>query len=558
MRSFADLRAGLRWPLGLAVAVSAGLLGAMLALSYADASFFIYPLDDPYIHLAVAKNFRLTGIPGINPGVFAHATSSMLWPALLCVAPGFVGLPMVWGAIFALLILYISEQILHAAGIPARARALLLVSLAGVSTLPVQVFSGMEHTLHAFVALAIVAYAWRLLRGDGPGEGGGVRGLLGLSGLLAIGFLARPETVFLAFPLGLILAWRRGFFAAAWVLALSLLPMVLLGLLSVANGAQYLPNPVLLKGNTLIVFGELGSVSAWATAAQLLWAKMREAWVLSLLWGANLALLIVFFGREKRALKSPVIFSQGAGRATFWSVLFLVTAVGHLFAAGVGWLYRYEFYLICLGAIALALMVQQAWEQWDGGALAQRYWHAGNQLQRLICLGLAAMALAVVGFRTLDTTAFALSGAERRAREQALFTEFLNHYYQDAVVGLNDVGMPSYYGHFEVVDLYGLGDNEVTEAKLAPIDYPQFYRDFAQRRGVDIILVFESWFEDKIPPEWIYVGSWGRGNNVYWGEVVLFYARTPEDARALQKNMREFRRQMPAEVRTELAGEPLR
>src|SRR5690554_3435084 len=250
MRNFADFRAGLRWPFGLAVAVSAVLLGALLALSRADAGFFVYPLDDPYIHLAVAKNFMTTGVPGINPGVFANATSSMLWPVLLCVAPAFVGLPLVWGAIFAVLILYMSEQILHSAGISARVRALILVSLAGVSTLPVQIFSGMEHTLHAAVILAIVAYAWRVLRADGPG----VRGLFALAGLLAIGFLARPETLFLAFPLGLILAWRRGLFTAGWVLALSLLPMVLLALLSIADGGQDLPTPVLPKVSALIAF----------------------------------------------------------------------------------------------------------------------------------------------------------------------------------------------------------------------------------------------------------------------------------------------------------------
>lgn len=43
---------------------------------------FTYTLDDPYIHLALAKNIWL-GHYGINPGEMSSPSSSLLWPFVL-------------------------------------------------------------------------------------------------------------------------------------------------------------------------------------------------------------------------------------------------------------------------------------------------------------------------------------------------------------------------------------------------------------------------------------------------------------------------------------------
>src|SRR5687768_3389495 len=70
----------------LAVAVLAVLLvcGAVvwLALRQTD-GVLVYALDDPYIHMAIAKNLSENGTWGVNPGEFAGASSSPLWTLLL-------------------------------------------------------------------------------------------------------------------------------------------------------------------------------------------------------------------------------------------------------------------------------------------------------------------------------------------------------------------------------------------------------------------------------------------------------------------------------------------
>jgi len=41
----------------------------------------IYALDDPYIHMAIARNFTQYGVWGIDRERFTSSTSSILWPS---------------------------------------------------------------------------------------------------------------------------------------------------------------------------------------------------------------------------------------------------------------------------------------------------------------------------------------------------------------------------------------------------------------------------------------------------------------------------------------------
>ena len=70
-----------RLPPSLAALLAA--LPAILLVAQAHLTCgVVYSLDDPYIHLALARQI-LHGHYGINPGEFAAPSSSILWPFLL-------------------------------------------------------------------------------------------------------------------------------------------------------------------------------------------------------------------------------------------------------------------------------------------------------------------------------------------------------------------------------------------------------------------------------------------------------------------------------------------
>ncbi|RMG23951.1 MAG: hypothetical protein D6730_13485, partial [Bacteroidetes bacterium] len=57
--------------------------GLLLAAWHHNQQHLIYPLDDTYIHLSLAKHLATTGNWGLSPGTFNSCGSSLLYVPLL-------------------------------------------------------------------------------------------------------------------------------------------------------------------------------------------------------------------------------------------------------------------------------------------------------------------------------------------------------------------------------------------------------------------------------------------------------------------------------------------
>src|SRR5882672_9393613 len=71
-------------PFSIALIVTFGyVLILEISILKATGGVFMYPLDDPFIHMQVAKNLAFHQTWGIFPGEFASASSSLLYTVLL-------------------------------------------------------------------------------------------------------------------------------------------------------------------------------------------------------------------------------------------------------------------------------------------------------------------------------------------------------------------------------------------------------------------------------------------------------------------------------------------
>jgi len=237
-------RRGPLWPL----AISVLLLGMLCAVDLfftvkLCGGHFVYALDDTYIGAAMAKNFALHGVWGVTRYAFTSATSTPFWVLLLSAAYRVFGVSQ-WTALvmsltFAVLTLIAADRLLLKS-LSTRTRAIGLVAIVLFTPLHVIGLIGMEHSLHALLALIflrlsadlVVDHHWRLW----------------LLPVVPAMVMVRYESMFLIAPVVLFLAVQRRWKWSAGLAGLAWLPVILYGALSVSKGWYWLPNSISMKG----------------------------------------------------------------------------------------------------------------------------------------------------------------------------------------------------------------------------------------------------------------------------------------------------------------------
>lgn len=473
--------------------------------------YLVYALDDAYIHMAMARNLAEHGVFGVTRYGFTSSSSSPLWTLALAGLFALVGardwLPLVLNLVFAASLLLVAGRLLSAHGVASRARFLALLAVAFLTPLPALTLVGQEHILHAALTLAFA-------------------GLLTSAGaepalLLFAPFLtaARYEGLFLVLIGCLVLAARRRLRFAVALGAVSLLPPVVYGLVSVAHGWYPLPNPVLLKGalgEHLTGWHRLGLVpflGGWSELA-------RTPHLLALVALAAIALLARW--------RSP------SSREGTLLVLFVGTTLLHLQYAKTGWFYRYEAYLVALGVVALAVALH--------GLVVRPAW-----LPALLTSA-ALLSCGVRGVRSYLET----PGAVGNIYEQQIqMGRFLARFYAGQAVAANDIGAICYLADVRAFDLWGLASREVAEAKLTGRYATPWIAERARAQGVRVAVLYERWLDAAggVPPEWVRAGRWRVGRNVVLGDrTVAFYATDPGEAGPLAEHLRAFAPDLPPGV----------
>src|SRR5580698_3375770 len=194
---------------------------------HATHGILAYPLDDTFIHMAVAKNLALHHFWGIASHTFASTSSSPFYTLLLAglflLFGVHVGIPLVVNILAGVLVLVVMQRWLKAQGVTPLGQVLILLFVNFLTPLPLLVICGMEHTFQLlFTFLFVFSFS------DTAQNNAKLPWTLYLYGALMI--TTRYECLPILGLVCLILLIRRQWVPAIALGALSVLPITLFGL----------------------------------------------------------------------------------------------------------------------------------------------------------------------------------------------------------------------------------------------------------------------------------------------------------------------------------------
>jgi len=538
------------WPLGAALVVLyTALTGCLVAALVYTGGHFAYALDDPYIHMAAAKNFVAHGVWGVTPYGFSSASSSIIWPLLIALDYAVCGVgawaPLLLNVVVSSVLLAAVYFLLARHGISPAINCACLLAVALCAPLPAVVFTGLEHPLQILVALLLVYFSGRILAEPAADEKKvSTRLQVACLALAPLVTMTRFEGAFMVAVVCLIAVVRRRFRYAVALALLGAAPVIIYGLISVFHGSQFLPNSVLLKGNAPDAF-EQPFASIAADSRLIVYYRQ--------------AVDSLGFKAVKGLVYTPHLFALMIIAATAWGfatrrgrrpwtpckimlMIFAGTMLLHLQLAATGYFYRYEAYLVVLGLVASVLAA---------GNEPPEFLRSSKPLARC-AIGVAACLLALPFVHRAAVSLVQTPRASTNVyQQQCQMGAFLGRYYAGQAVAAGDIGAINFYADIDLLDLLGLGSVEVAKARKKGCFNTEMIRAMAAQRGVQIAVVFDHVYDSigGLPAEWQKVGQWEISKNVACQEsTVAFYAVDPRQKDRLAQHLREFSRQLPASV----------
>jgi hypothetical protein len=470
----------------------AGIISLCLLIPTHTNGNFVYPLDDAYIGLGVAKNLAAHRVWGSSPGQFASAASSPGFIVLLAFCFKLTGPNIYWPEILASLASFgcilVAHRILRY--VPLWLHLAGLLGFVLLTPLHLMSVIGMEHSLHILLTLGFLVAATRFITGPSTKLDWSIP-------VLAASMVAfRYEGLFVAAGACTLLLLQRRIQASFIIAAAAWSPVFLFGLYFRAHGGEWLPNAVLLKGGL-----------ASAMLFHFLWEGLYIA-----------PLLIAFTCAMRKRWRPP--YDRVSATLAITVIAFWL----HAFLGRWGWVYRYEGYLMALSLVGLTLL----------------YAHHSK-------FGwLTRAALACLVLHALRAT-YTIPGRSGAIYSQQLQTARLVKSYPMAIA-LNDLGAVSYFTDVPIVDLVGLGSQDVF-AHLYHHDYKtSVVRELVAAHNVQCIAVYDNWFKKpSLPTEYVRTAKLytPAPQGYLGGNTVSFYA-IPGTEQQLRTALKHWEKDLPA------------
>jgi hypothetical protein len=553
------------------------VVGVMAAVNIVRSGGFAYNLDDPYIHLAIARNWADYGVWGVTRYEWGSSSSSLLWTGVLGLLmkmgiPGRDWMPLWLNLLFGTAILVIvwrwwaeifpakvgtiplhigkRRWELSQATVAKWVAVLALLFFLFAIPIPGQVQNGMEHLLQILLTLLVMFQTGRVVANINPTWTKEEWILLLLIPLMT---MSRYENLFMVAAVMVVLLWQKRWGLAVAVVGVAFLPLVIYGWISVQNGWYPLPNSILMKSGF--------AVNGWLDVLMLLVGRNAVERLLFVEGHAIVPVVLLIIAALFLKMRLGATTVQHSDTAQKTNIilqtaltLFLWTLLLHSMfnssAAGLS-SSRYTGYLYAMILAVLGyVLVRWVAQEWNPQPIRLGWQQIPQGLVGLAMVVLVAFPFVVRGGRELY---YQWYGSSNIYEQQVQMARFLNIYYPGAAVAANDIGAINYFADIRCLDLIGLGSLDVAEESRDGQFVTADINRVAQAHGVTIAILYDKWFppgSHVAPPDhWQTIGYWTIPDNaVAASPTVTFYATSPAEAVQMRANLDAFRAHLPDRV----------
>ncbi|MBN1551995.1 hypothetical protein JW979_11015 [bacterium] len=478
---------------------------------------FSYSIDDPYIHMSIARNFSSYGVWGITPYGFTSSSSSPLYTLLLAGCFLLTGpwqyWPLVLNYVFAALLLYRIQKLCEYFGLPRWQIVVTQAAICILTPLVLVVSTGMEHIMHAFLVFLLLEHLLHMETEPSLRN----RILLGVYCFLATA--ARYETLFVISVVSIWLLIRKRIVDLMISICAALAPVIIFGAATLAFSGNILPDSIRLKGNFRITEGFGFFFNDLITR---ILPRLNFYYYLKPLLG--LLLVLLFF---KTVTKHP----------KFLNLLFVLTLIVfalQIMFADIGWKNRYEFYLVSL---AMTLICMKALPLISKSLHHKKY---------ILIFGLLFFSFYFCIYDVFKYTrkgfkeiTLCMDGVYVQNHQMAKFISLLP---EDTCVAVNDIGAVTFFNpRLRIMDIWGLGTPEVADLLISGDVTKEKMNRIAVSMGVEYAVVYRGKFEPLIPDEWVDVGMWHDvGFSATGGYNIYFCCANPNKLVFFRERFKRF------------------
>ncbi|GEN75017.1 hypothetical protein CHA01nite_07570 [Chryseobacterium hagamense] len=491
----------------------------MMSVSKTD-GHYVYPIDDAYTHLAMAKNFALYEMWGVTRYEFSSTSSSPLFTGFLSFLIKIFGnndqIPLYVNLIFGAGTVYILNLYFSRIFESPGSVVLSVLFTLFISVLHLQVLSGMEHVLHVFL-LALNIFC--LTR---PEDKRAVSGFY-LS-LLLMG-MVRFESMFyfavLAFVFVLLKQWKK----AASVLLTGFIPIAAFCCINYQQDGYLFPNSVMVKGTKLAFDGHFPQQLKQIFLDNFL---LNTSFYKIGFFPVLICLVLIF-----RAIKGKNF--QRVVQDHFLLIVISLVMICHSMFADLKGLFRYEAYLLTGFSMVIIPEVKGCLED------------PGSYLKKEKVLSVFILMNVVLMFYKFFSAHRMLSEGGKNIYEQQIQSaKFLHTYYNESKVVANDIGAVTYFTDIHLLDTAGLASVETipfNENKRKPdAEFEYFLTRYTADRNYDIAVIYDAWLQPYIPKNWKKAAVLKIKNPVTVSrDEVSIYSINHTSGHELQENIRKFK-----------------